>query len=168
MTLNPSRSQAFKRPTLAGAAALALGLTCIPASATSFSAFVEHNLGNVDVLVNGDGYPGRMKLLNRRGNNVCVYFRFLDQNNQVLRLSPTGAKVPAGREDLSVTGPGVNARRLEIHVEAQPWACGRFERAAQIGLTSVAPGEVKKSAFGFEVDARSWSGNSRDITVHIR
>lgn len=149
------------------ATTLALGLGSAPASATLFAAFVEHEPG-FDAQLRGDGYPGRMKLLNQRGSSACVYFRYLDDQNQPLRVSPTGAKVPAGRQDLSVTGPGVNSRRLEVHVGApqNEW-CGRFTQIPSQNFISVSAGEVKQGG-GYEVDARTWSGNSRDITVRIR
>lgn len=154
-------------PLGAFALTLAFSLASPPASATLFMAFLEHS-ADFDVMLKGDGYPGRMKLLNHRNRGACVYFRYLDDANEVLRLSPIGARVPAGNQNLGVTGPGVNARRLDILVgEPQGNLCGRFAQVADQGLLSVRSGEVKQGS-GFEVDARSWSGNSRDITVHIR
>lgn len=137
------------------------------ASATSFSTFLQYETAT-DALIRGDGYPGRMKLLNARRDPVCVYFRYKNEQGEVLRLSKVGNRIPGARLDLAVTGPGLNARSLEVAVEyAQRDVCGSFGENDGRSVTIVRQGEAKNGN-GFEVDARSWSGNSRDITVHIR
>jgi hypothetical protein len=178
MFATPSHHPTRLHHGLVSAFAHALGLACSPASATTFSTFQQFESSH-DSLLAGDGYPGRMKLLNHRNKDVCVYFRFMDSANQVLRMSRVGARLPASRQDLGVRGPGENSRRLEIGVLTigEPifvnpslmtfHHCAPFEQVGFLGRTTVLAGEVKRGQ-GFEVDARSWNGNSRDITVHIR
>lgn len=160
----------FGRSVLRQGAACLLSLCLLPAGATVFSSFVGHtNDENTQLL--GDGYPGQMKLLNHRGYDVCVYFRYKNAQGDVLRLSKVGNRIPAGRQDLSVTGPGESSRSLEIVIENAYHAgrCLSLESVAH-RMVVVRAGEVQQGpAFAaFEVDARSWSGSRRDITVHIR
>jgi hypothetical protein len=146
--------------------ALALCVVSTVASATMFSSFLQYESGQ-DALIRGDGYPGQMKLVNHRNEAICVYFRYKNDQGEVLRLSKMGNKIPANRQDLAVTGPGVNARSLEIAIDRAQDRCGSFTENDSRPMLGVRAGEVKNGN-RFEVDARTWSGNSRDITIHIR
>lgn len=146
--------------------AIVLCLTGTLTSATSFSSFIEYeNPGNS--LIRGDGYPGQMKILNYRTEPVCLYFRYKNDQGEVLRLSKIGNKIPANRQDLTVKGPGVNARSLEVAVNHGNNQCGQLQETDNRPMLVIRAGEFKNSN-GFDVDARTWSGSSRDITINIR
>lgn len=168
MKFNPIPFRNWKKPTnsFKYSCVMAIFLTSTIASATSFSAFVEHDSGH-DSLIRGDGYPGQMKILNYRTEPVCLYFRYKNDQGEVLRLSKIGNKIPANRQDLTVNGPGVNARSLEVAVNQGNNQCGRLQETDNRPMLTIRAGEFKNSN-GFNVDARTWSGSSRDITINIR
>lgn len=167
MTQHTPAQRRFGRSVLRQGAACLLSLCLMPAGATSFSAFVEFP-NDQNTLLRGDGYPGQMRLLNHRGYDVCVYFRYKNAQGDVLRLSKVGNRIPASRQDLSVTGPGENSRSLEIAIDsAYQGRCGSLGESDGRRMVVVRAGEVQQGP-AFEVDARSWSGSRRDITVHIR
>jgi hypothetical protein len=149
---------------------LILGLlaTSLPSQAITFSSFVDLRAEFSTDYGGGDGYPGRMQLLNHTNRANCVFVRFRDANGTVLRLSLVGKQIAAGRKDLAVKGPGESSRSVEVFTaEPHSSGCGRISGFPSDYGTTVRPGEIKQGR-GIEVDARSWSGNSRDITVNLR
>lgn len=151
-----------------------LALVCIvglvsPAQATKFSTFQLITLENSeDLSIRGDAYPGKIAFANRTSKSLCVDFKILDGQGNVLRYSKNRVHIPAQRTDLAVTGPGDNARSIRMALELGARApCGP---SSSIGyqLGNIVPGSVDSLISApIRVDARSWSGNSRDVLIEI-
>jgi hypothetical protein len=137
------------------------------AQATSFAQFQLYTGQNgEDLSVSADAYPGKIAIVNYRNESVCVNFKILDAQNQVLRYSKLRVHIPAKRTDLALTGPGDNATSVRMAVQVGASApCGPSSSlGAQLFIS---PGNVGGNG-PVEFNASTWNSKTRDILIEIK
>jgi hypothetical protein len=148
---------------------LTLSLGTPAAHATTFATFQLVTLETGEsVALRPDAYPGKVSIANRSNQPLCIDYKILDAQANVLHYSKLRVPIPAGRTDLAIRGPGENARRIlmSIDVGVRP-PCGPSSNKGY--LLDISPNVVRNNTWhpvGF--DASRWSGNQRDVLVDVR
>jgi hypothetical protein len=148
---------------------LTLSMGATAAHATQFSTFQLITVTNWEsVNLRDDAYPGKIAIANRSNQPLCIDFKILDGQNKVLRYSKLRVPIPAGRTDLTIIGPGDNARRIHMHVDvgARPPCGASSDRGF---FFNISPGEVTQHSWPpVNFDASRWGGAKRDVQIDVR
>lgn len=137
------------------------------AQATQFSTFQLYTGTSGDnVSVKDDAYPGTISFINHRNESACVNFQIVDGKRQVLRYSHLRFHIPPKRSDLALTGPGDNAKSIEMTIQVGASApCGRF---SWLGTALFIDPGAAKDLGNIKFDARNWNNKTRNIVIEIK